>query len=70
MNEVLLVLSELDKSVSKPSIPFLLNLFKQLRKANIRRSDVIVKYAEELVSAISDDIEGIYFITSHRISIF
>lgn len=61
-DETLQSVRRLESMGSAPSSTFLLNLFKQLRKSKMRRSDLVVKFGPSLVKSVYDERECNCFI--------
>lgn len=57
-DETVDLMYQLESMKSVPSNDFLLNLFKQIRKSKMMRSDIIIKYGPSLVKSIYDEREG------------
>ena len=58
-DETVELLHQLETMKSVPSNDFLLNLFKQIRKSKMSKSDIVIKYGPNLVKSVYDEREGI-----------
>jgi len=64
-DETVELIHQLEAMKSSPSNDFLSNLFKQIRKSKMSKSDIVIKYGPNLVKSIYDEREGIYQLFSH-----